>query len=332
MDTYQDLKNYLTNNKLVKEAEIFDYSKDDLKDQFEAFFKFCIFNLRTKCEKFKIQPSSIYFVNDFSINAKAGLLEGNFIIGYNMGTIVNLFTFFNDPRFDFSNKLFDKFEVFENDCEISPEYLMFQFATQFTYYHEQAHLIQKSEILKVGIIENYSTDNDNLYSEEHHLLEIDADIWASHFICYHLIGFFKKQNTQFQTTENLNILVTLGLSAIFSYFSFLATGKFKIYFKEYKHPHLGIRISYITDCFLSIVHDTFKVERSLDKKELLADTFQLTSEFFKQKQPGVDNLDEVLKELYINIDQVKEYIDEMKTKMSTIGNILINNIQTLINN
>jgi hypothetical protein len=331
MDTYQDIKKYLESKNLVGSAEIYDYSKDDLKDHFDELFNFCIVNLRTKCEKYKIQPSSLYFVKDFSINAKANRLGDDFIIGINMGTIVNLYPFFTEPRFDFAKKPFYKYEIFETVCKISPEYLMFQFATQFTYYHEQAHLIQKSEILKSEILENYSADTNNVYSEQHHLLEIDADIWGSHFICYHLIEYFKKQHVQFQKTDNLNNLVTLGLSAIFSYFCFLATGKFKIYFKEHKHPHLSIRLSYITDCFLSIVHDTFQGVHQIDKKQLLADTFQLTSEIFKQKHIEVDNLDEVLKVLYLNMDKVKEYVDEMKAKMSAIENILLNDLENLVN-
>ena len=51
---------------------------------------------------------------------------------------------------------------------------MYQIATQFTFYHEQAHLIQKSVELKSMIFENYS-DASEQFSLEHHVLEIDAD-------------------------------------------------------------------------------------------------------------------------------------------------------------
>jgi hypothetical protein len=335
MMDYADIRKFLSeleievNGLRLSDADYYVYENDDLKEVFGQYFEFCFQALKRTEDRYCIKPSFAAYLNDLSVNAKAGLVEDNFVILFNMGLIANLYPFFLNYRFDFNKKAYKRFELIERYFDASPEWLMYQISTQFTFYHEQAHLIQKSEELKSMIFENYSGSN-KAFSLEHHVLEIDADYWGAHFICYHITEYWQKQDRKAQTQETLIALLILGLSAIFSYFIFLSSGHYKIYLKESTHPHPSIRISYLADVFLNVASQTFQDQFDLNLNGLLVECFSVCEEMFKDRKPEFDFIDTFLKELKEQINPAQVYIREMQIEIIKRPYLLVNNLEKLL--
>jgi hypothetical protein len=335
MTDYQKIREYLlTQDILIKgvkmsEADYFEFDKDDLKEVYADYFNFCINALKRTEVKYQIYPSYAIYLNNFSVNAMAGLINQNFLILFNMGLITNLHRFFTEIRFDFSNPVYSDFNMMDKDFDSSPEWLMFQIATQFTFYHEQAHLIQKSEILNSVVQENYA-NGIGFYSLEHHVLEIDADTWASHFVCYHIVEYWHRQKEEIKNQETFISLVTLGLSAIFSYFIFLSGDRYKIYLKESTHPHPSIRISYMADIFLNVAEQSFGKEFTIDKNSILVSCFRVCEEMFKDRRPEINYVAIFLEELAQEIKNSQEYIKEMQAEIRKRPYLTVNNMDRLL--
>ncbi|MEI6949616.1 hypothetical protein V9K67_20685 [Paraflavisolibacter sp. H34] len=335
MIDYQNVREYLLNQDIIlngvklSESDYFNYEKDELKNVFEQYFDFCLNALRRNEDKYQIRPSFVIFLNNFSVNARAGLVNGNFLILLNMGLIANLYPFFLDYRFNLRRPIYNKFEVIDKHFDSSPEWLMFQIATQFTFYHEQAHLIQKSELLQYIFQENYA-DGSEGFSLEHHVLEIDADSWGAHFVCYHIVEYWHRQRKEIQTKDTLIALLTLGLSSIFSYFIFLSGGRYKIYLKESTHPHPSLRIAYMADTFLNVAEQSFQTDFQVDKNLVLVDCFRICEEMFKERRPEINYVEIFLRELREQIGHAQGYITEMQAEIRRRPYLTVNNFERLL--
>jgi len=131
--------------------------------------------------------------------------------------------------------------------DVPPGFLMYQAATQFTYYHERAHLIQRSSLLTQSLDEEYLHQTTETFEMLRHLLEFDADMDAAQFICFHILDYWKKLPADKQNVAAITSLMALSVSAIFTFFVFLEGRDTPLYFAEKRHPHPIVRISYIMD-------------------------------------------------------------------------------------
>ena len=129
----KEMDNLLMRNTFLKKNDIYYFDDSPNQVIYNQYFQFCQQNLRSHCANYEIQPSFFYFKEDLNVNAHAIVSESNYIIGINKGTIGKLYELFANSII-FKQK-FENYRVFELFLDDSIYQLMFQFSTQFTYYH-----------------------------------------------------------------------------------------------------------------------------------------------------------------------------------------------------
>lgn len=280
---YTDIIDDLKDNAKVPIGDIFEYEFSEIKDIYQRYFQFCQENLTEECDEFDIQPAKFYYRTVYEINARAGLQNGYFIIGVNMQTIHSLYDLFYEKNNIFESDLFllENYKELTDKFDVPAGHLMFQLATLFTFYHERAHLIQKSDLLAASLFEQPMPTNQNEFSIERHIIELDADLDAAHKICFHLIEYLKKLNANDRTPENLQKILSLGVASIFSYFLLYYKEKVKMYYKEFSHPHPLVRITYIVDCFVRVAEINLPGDFKIDLGKTIREGFIITDTFYK---------------------------------------------------
>ena len=189
------------------------------------------------------------------------------------------------------NHFYNNNDAFEKDQELSkkypllttkdvpPGFFMYQVATQFTYYHERGHLIQHSPYLETGLREKSTAMSQTLFDPLRHLLEFDADYHAAHLVCFHIIEFWKKLGDGKVTNESINLLLSLAISGIFTYFIYLEGTETPIYYAEYTHPHPLDRLTYIMDLFVHVAEIEMPENITLDLRKVLREGFDIAERF-----------------------------------------------------
>ena len=229
----------LHSNGILENADIFDYRDTPNEDLYNGLYTFCRENLNINSEKENIVPNVFIFSNSYSINAKAGLVKNHFAIVINMGLMQSCITNY------FENKNLDKFiensfpeyiQKFDNPISI----LVFQLTTQFTYYHELAHLFQFTK-RKVEVELQERQSDDANFDTLKHKLEINADTYSAIAIATHLQQYIEKtfgdELSADIAKDTIKILCACLLNYIIN-FSDTTT----VYFKKYSHPHPFLRL------------------------------------------------------------------------------------------
>jgi hypothetical protein len=310
MYSYQEITNELILKAKIPKDDIFYYDFSPLQSIFEHFFQFCQHNLSEYNKEHNIQPARFYYREEYGINAKAGIQNDYYIIGINKETITMLYGLFHDQNdiFEAHPKLHSYLEL-NRFLNVSLGVLMFQMASLFTFNHELAHLIQKSDKLSQWFSEQYSNEKDDTFSVGHHILEFDADLYAAHLVCFHQIDYWQKQDQQYRTPENLVKMLTIGAASIFSYVMLFRTTGEEMYYKKYFHPHPVVRISYILDCFTKVAKINLP-ESTFDPMHSLREAFEI-SEIFFTSIIG-QNLVDKFRSIYRNqTNEIKRYVDEL---------------------
>lgn len=288
--------------------DAFDYTVNDPFGVVEMYFQFCQQNLSEECGEYDIQPARIYIRADGRVNGYATRTKSYSIIAVNFGTIVTLFRFFTDNRSIFEKKELAAYHQLDKDFDL--DYLAFQLTTQFTYYHELAHLIQRSPVDSKWIDElykKYIKEGDG-YSLDRHLYEFDADLFGSAQEALQIIDYWKRLKSDLKTPEHLGLLLSVGAGALFSYFLFLMEKYPNIYYKAGDHPHPIIRISYIVDNFIKNAEHNLPKGIQLDAKEILKRAFQIAEYWFGQDSSKGESVKEFAK-FFRNEDRnIADYI------------------------
>ncbi len=292
-------------------SDAFDYTSNDPYKVVEQYFQFCQQNLSEECGEYDIQPARIYIRSDLKVNGYATRTANHSIVAINFGTIVTLFRFFTDNR-----SIFEKDELKEYhqlDKHFDLDVLAFQLTTQFTYYHELAHLIQRSPISNQWVDELYTKyikEGDG-YSLDRHLYEFDADLFGSANEALHIIAYWQKLPSDLKTSENLGLLLSLGAGAIFSYFLFLMEKYSNIYYKAGNHPHPIVRISYMVDNFIKNAELNFPEDVNLDSKVILTRAFQIAEYWFSQDNTKTAVVKEFAKFFTNEGQNIADYINNV---------------------
>lgn len=263
-------------------SDAFDYSVNDPFSVAENYFQFCQQNLSEECGEYDIQPARIYIRKDTQVNAAAIRTKNHSIIAVNFGTIVKLFRFFTDNRSIFEKEELKAYRQLDTAFDL--DYLAFQLTVQFTYYHELAHLIQRSPVLSRWIDELYAKyirEGDG-YSLDKHVYEFDADLFGSGQEAIHIIEYWSRLEADLKTPEHLSLLLSVGAAAIFSYFLFLMDKYPNIYYKATDHPHPIVRISYMVDNFIKNAEHNLPKGIHLDARQILSQAFQISEHWFGQ--------------------------------------------------
>lgn len=278
MYKYKEIINELVDKKLVEGAEIFDYNNDSIAEIYDRYFQYCQKALTEYSLQFNIQPARIFFRNDYSVNAMAGMIGDFYLIKINMGLIDILYRAFCE-----SNNLFkennskDIYAHLTMNFDVPLEYIMFQFATYFTFYHEQGHLIQKSSLLN-SFLNERNIDGDSGYSSFRHSLEFDADLHAAHCLVFIIVEYIKKLPESNYSTDVINGILALATASVFINFMYFEEKYHSIYYKESTHPHPVIRITYILDVIASLAPLNFK-DIKIDGNLVLIQCFEIAERF-----------------------------------------------------
>lgn len=277
---YQDeITSLLRNVQSIKKDDIYDYFDTELEYAFDSFFNFCLENLRENCAPFDINPSYFYFQNSNYVNASACKYHNNYIIRVNKGVLEQLHRLFIGSTFFTEQNRNDKFTDLQEVCDTPIAGLMFQYATLFTYYHELAHLIQKSDLLELSLNEDVTKIDDDQVMKKH-ILEIDADWFAAHKIAEHICKYWQSivENNPGVSKDLLNKLVIISATSIHCYLAYsFENFQPDLYFNEHSHPHTAIRLTLV----LGIINDYLHKHLGVPKLLITQSTIDLSNQLFK---------------------------------------------------
>ncbi|MFM2393210.1 MAG: hypothetical protein RLZZ546_1192 [Bacteroidota bacterium] len=203
----------------------------------------------TAGRKFSKDNSYFYFSESYCLGGGAIKIGEYYFVKIYIGTFNRL----ND-LFTKNMTLFDV-PGFENIKEVNLPIitdfpineLMCQICLHFTYYHEVAHLHQDSNFLVNELNEDHTT---NAFDIERHVLEYDADIFASLSICTHIYEYFDKWHTR-KTIDDLEEITAILLSAILIRILLSPNIKIQFYTKDQSHPHWIIRMLKIIEVVIT---------------------------------------------------------------------------------
>lgn len=292
----------------IPRAEMFDYSNLDPYKVVENYFQFCQTNLSENSEQFNIHPARIFIRPSMEVNAGARKWNDYYLIRINFGTIPTVFRLFTDHRSIFDEERLKMFIELHKGLDDFLDFLMFQLSTQFTFYHEKAHLIQLSPIADVWLEESYTGLNpeDEPYDQKRHLYEFDADLHASTCVTFHILEYWKRLPEKLKTDNNLGLLASLAISGIFSYFIFLMQKYTTMYYKASTHPHPLIRVSYVMDNMIKAMENNLEKRDIFDPKLILNNAFAITEALFEKA--GTNWVLDFVKVFMKESKNIEEYI------------------------
>ncbi len=189
--------NYDNEIKLAKEkdainsGDIFDFRETPFEYLCNDFYKFCRQHLNDNSKIYNIEPSIFIYTGFFGSNVMAQYKNDTFSIHINVGLIKKCEdNYLKNKHFDeyLEKEYSDIIKYFDNPITG----LAFQIATQFTYYHEFAHLIQFEKKRKNISLQERSVKTFTYNQVKQHL-ETNADTFASIAIATHIQQYIKKK-------------------------------------------------------------------------------------------------------------------------------------------
>jgi hypothetical protein len=321
---YEEVINELIGAKVTFYDEVFDYSNSELNSIFNRFFSFCQKSLiEDEINEIEIQPARFFFRNEYAVNAYATRGNGYYIIKINRGTVEILAYFFEEKESVFQNDKYEKLNELRKFIDLPPSYIMFQTAMLFTFYHERAHLIQKATISDFSFQESYINISNSAYSLSHHIYEMDADMFASHFCIMHLMQFWNLIEMKDRSTDKLISIFVIGLSSLIVYLILLMRNDYEIYYKEYDHPHMMVRLAYISDVMLRTIIEHANLDSILDQRKIVHDAIDLANFLFiHQNENRMENFAEIF---LSEKDNINGYINFMIEKSKQYSNLAFKN-------
>lgn len=227
-----------TKNKILNNAYIFDFRGLPVEQHFQGLYNFCRENLDINSEKENISPNIFLYTNSFEINAEAGVRNGQSVILIHMGLMRNCLSNYLENE-KLNNFIENKFPEITQKFDNPISYLAFQLTTQFTYYHELAHLFQFSK--KKNEIQFQERKKDEEYDLIKHKLEINADTYSSIAIATHLQQYIDKtlgnEVTQKSASDTIKVLGACLLNYVINF-----SDKSEVYLDKYSHPHPFLRL------------------------------------------------------------------------------------------
>lgn len=293
-------------------ADIFDYRETPNEDLYHNYYLFCRENLDIHSAKEKISPNVFAFTSGYSSNASAVRTADNkFGIFINIGLIGYCTQNFLENE-NLDEFLFECFPETIQYFDIPITSLAFQIATQFTYYHELAHLIQYSKKSQELTLQERNENCAN-YNELKHILEINADTFASIAIASHIQQYIANRFAENINQEHTENTIVIFCVCLLNYITSFYDDLVNVYFKEYCHPHPIIRLFNVV---LNITHH-LNHGQYLANKNITIDSKILSKriiEFYIElEQHGVfnSNFQNTLESSFELRDQIVEYLSDL---------------------
>ncbi|WP_313093838.1 hypothetical protein [Chryseobacterium flavum] len=221
-------------------SDIYDYRSTPFEDLISLYYTFCRENLNINSRKVNISPNVLIFTNHYSSNALAKLDNGIFSISINLGLLRKCNSnFLENERLD--NYIEEKFGELISPLDNKISGLGFQIATNFTYYHELAHLLQFTKRNEKNTLQERVKQTSN-YDEEKHILEINADSFASIALASHITQYLEKSYNSTLNKEIAEDVITILGACLLNHIANFYSDISSIYLKDHSHPHPFLRI------------------------------------------------------------------------------------------
>jgi len=295
-----------------KESMILDYTALENHVPTKMYADFVKANVNSPMYKTRIAPFELFLLLHKEPNAWAWLHKDKYVMCIHL----SLFKLIE-------KRVKDKLQVLPEDCqqiisrcffkEDEPaDYLIYQFATVFTHYHELAHLFQfRNGEAGAATFERYNLTEGKEFDQLAHAMEIDADIFAAEHMNAHLFKFWNAIPNDKKTKESLEAWMSLQLVSIFILFFELSDGWHEWYTLNYDHPNPLIRVCYILDVLVQTATSTGqKLDFEIDAKGVLSQALILANHFIvDDKKNGFDDFVKLFQEHSVEIN------DYLKGKM-----------------
>lgn len=319
------IRDHLFKHQLIEDP--FDYhilADDTLVNRYAFFDRTFQALYNRKAEQYKLKDCHFYLKNDRSYNAFASCKKG-----YNLIGITNGYVQIQDI-FDVKKTSDFLFIALKNEMDISEAYanlwmedlfnvhtFMVDCSIQFTFGHEFQHILQFNS----SKIKKEQSCHENLVLSKfdilHHVREYDADRFASFEVLKYVFQF---KNTLRNKSGNVyKCLLFLGLGSLFItklLFYFGITNfnqtirKQAFYTKAYSHPHPFVRIINIIDYYLEQI-EQFHPDLKMSKQELLNNSLGIVGIYLNTILPGKNAPAELLDDLFLHIDEINDYNNEL---------------------
>lgn len=249
---------------ILNKSDICDFWSDDLKNIVSKYYNFCRESLDKYSERIGIKPNVFIYSNDLTPNARAGVnKDRTFAIIINKGLMVDCKKTFLDNE-KLNAYIEEKYKHVADNLDMKVSELAFQVATQFTFYHELAHLLQFTKNTEqIELYENVDIESE--YSLEKHILEINADGFASIALATHILQYIERiyEEEEISNSNAKDIIVILGV-CLLNYIANFYTDNLNLYFRENTHPHPFFRIFNIVLSFANYIHETEWRDRNIN--------------------------------------------------------------------
>ncbi|MDH4460573.1 MAG: hypothetical protein QE277_04065 [Flectobacillus sp.] len=331
---YEDeISELLRNVHNIHKKDVYNYIGTDLETEFEEYFNFCLSNMREECDMFNIQPSFLYFFDEYDTKARATKFEGKYIIEIKYGVVKILHNLFVGSLFFGQDQIIEKyFGLIQIITPKSIPQLMLQYSTLFTYYHELAHLIQKSDYTDNSLLEEIPNQQES-EDKRKHILEVDADFFAASNLAQHICQYWDEIKLSNSSVSNNQLyeLVVISMASINCYLAYsFQTFPEEIYFYENSHPHAANRLLLI----LGVINDYIKKHLEItieDIKLMTLSTIDLAYDILQHKAEEGHQIKSWRDKVSLNMEKIIEYGKEMTVEMGktpTLASVRILNLQS----
>lgn len=325
MPTYKEVIAELRLKSINAEyGEFYDFEGFPLDEEFQKFFTFGQGFLDRDDLGYSIKPARLYFNTDTRINGLAYKSKDHFLVELFKGTFYQLFDYYTSREDVFHQPQFKKYKDLMDKKDLSCSYILFQFVMLYIFYHEVAHLIQRTdddpdylEFVTGPVLGNSS--------KERHMREHDADWFAASQMAFHVV-----ESVNTGTTENpvidpdeLATATELALAGIYLYYIRLAEGKPDLYFAEKSHPHPAVRISYLIIYLLETL--PANVSAQIDQKAILTSAIRLAEALLIE--PGKNIVEDFSVGILKRIDEIEAYIKEIRHNSEAYPHLALKKIK-----
>jgi hypothetical protein len=276
-----------------------------------AYSSFIYQNVSDPKNPFRIEPFELFLLKTDEPNAFAFEKDGLYIIGIHLSLfklpetkIRKKVPLIKEPALSLITKV-------EKCTPLRVDFLMYQFITLFTYYHELAHLNQLRHAGKnsMSLFEKYNLVEGKEFDRISHAMEIDADLFATQQVTFHVLQYWSDFAPEQKNKENLEAFISMVSASIFLFFFELTGGWQDLYLLEYDHPHPLIRISYITDAIANLAAEEIEdANQKPSKEKCVLDALIIAQQLLTNgKQDGLHEYIQIYKKYQQDIgDYVKK--------------------------
>lgn len=294
--------------------DIFPYSETPYELLCDKLFQQFQFHLEKNFDNFNIRPAIFFFNNIRRVNAWADLINGTYVNSCNIGTVDALRKVFLEIDLDELIKRvpeLEYFRVLEAPLRTALNDQLFVTAFLYIFYHESAHLLQKSANGNPGRTTECGVGKP--FNIQDHVYELDADLFAAIRLVEHIeYNWTNKFGEELRTQEVLEKLIVVSAMGPAVFKLLFIEFSQEIYYEQKTHPHSFIRT-------IAILHNLVNYSQTLigSKHDIQLDYAQLTQRvilLFDKVLPALlgDRALKNLKAIYRNEGtNISQYYDKL---------------------